>query len=200
MKVPVTASTPHNVNGYAIHARSENTDAAYFEGSTHFIRWITMDELQAGGLAANQMCLNGSNQIATCSSSLRYKTNVQAFTRGLDVVSRLRPITFDWKDGGSHDLGLAAEETSAVEPLLTFRHASGEIEGVKYGQLSAVFVNAFKEQQAQIDEQQGLVAALSAANATLTKQNAALDSSAGIRPRAIRLSRLSPSTSSSTRN
>jgi Chaperone of endosialidase len=164
----------HNVAGFAIHARSENTDAAYFEGSTHFTRWITLDELRTGGLAANQMCLNGSNQIATCSSSLRYKENVQAFTRGLDIVSRLRPITFDWKEGGSHDLGLAAEETSAVEPLLTFRNASGEIEGVKYGQLSAVFVNAFKEQQAQIDEQQELVAALNAENATLTKQNAAL--------------------------
>ncbi len=43
---------------------------------------------------------------------------------------------------------------TALEPLLTFRNQQGEIEGVKYNQLSAVFVNGFKEQQQQIKELQ----------------------------------------------
>ena len=51
------------------------------------------------------------------------------------------------------DIGLGAEEVEQVEPLLTFRNANGEIEGVKYNQLSAVFINALKEQQAQIERQ-----------------------------------------------
>lgn len=58
-----------------------------------------------------------------------------------------------WKKGGMRDIGLGAEEVEKVEPLLTFRNSKGEIEGVKYSQLSAVFINAFKEQQSQITNQ-----------------------------------------------
>jgi hypothetical protein len=52
------------------------------------------------------------------------------------------------------DVGLGAEDVERVEPLLTFRNDKGEIEGVKYNQLSAVFVNAIRDQQAQIERQQ----------------------------------------------
>ena len=62
------------------------------------------------------------------------------------------------------DIGLAAEEVNKVEPLLTFRNDKGEIEGVKYNKLSAVFINAIKEQQAQIE---GLRRANLALNARL---------------------------------
>ena len=65
--------------------------------------------------------------------------------------------------------GNSAEDVERVEPLLTFRNDKGEIEGVKYNQLSAVFVNAIRDQQTQIErqqkqitEQQGELAALKA--------------------------------------
>ncbi|HEY6122526.1 MAG TPA: tail fiber domain-containing protein, partial [Pyrinomonadaceae bacterium] len=106
-------------------------------------------------LGNSPLCLNASNQIAFCNiSSLRYKTNVHSFLDGLSIINKLRPISFDWKDGGLHDVGLAAEEVDRVAPLFAFRNNKGEIEGVKYNQLSAVFINAFKEQQAQILKQQ----------------------------------------------
>jgi len=53
---------------------------------------------------------------------------------------------------------LGAEDVEQVEPLLTFRNDKGEIEGVKYNQLSAVFVNAITEQQAHIQRQQEQIA------------------------------------------
>src|ERR1700686_391625 len=73
---------------------------------------------------------------------------------GKEIVNRLRPIALTWKQAGMRDIGLAAEEVEQVEPLLTFRNDKAEIEGVKYNQLSAVFINAIKEQQAQIKQQQ----------------------------------------------
>jgi len=77
------------------------------------------------------------------------------------------------------DIGLGAEEVEKVAPLLTFRNAKGEIEGVKYNQLSAVFVNAFKEQQAQIELQQTRNAAqqleIKRQQAQIEKQQRALD-------------------------
>ena len=101
------------------------------------------------------LCANTSNnRVAVCTSSLRYKENVQTFRAGLDIIQRLRPISFTWKEGRIKDIGLGAEEVDKVEPLLTFRNPKGEVEGVRYSQLSAVFINAFKEQQAQIQQQQ----------------------------------------------
>ncbi|MFZ1700451.1 MAG: tail fiber domain-containing protein [Pyrinomonadaceae bacterium] len=93
-------------------------------------------------------------QLATCSSSLRYKSQVRTFTRGLDVVSRLRPIRFDWNDGGVEDLGFGAEDVAEVEPLLATYNDKAEVEGVKYRQITTVLVNAVNEQQAQIQRQQ----------------------------------------------
>lgn len=43
---------------------------------------------------------------------------------------------------------------NAVEPLLATRSALGEIEGVKYKQITTVLVNAVNEQQKIIDAQQ----------------------------------------------
>jgi len=117
------------------------------------------DIMSIGTYVANNggpaLCANTSNnRIALCTSSLRYKTNVVSFQHGLDIIQRLRPISFTWREGGMSDIGLGAEEVDKVEPLLTFRNNQGEIEGVRYNQLSAVFINAFKEQQAQIAQQQ----------------------------------------------
>jgi hypothetical protein len=98
--------------------------------------------------------------ITTCttsSSSLRYKTDLQPFVGGLDVINRLNPITFTRKREGTRDVGLAAEEVEKAEPLLAFRNDKGEIEGVKYELLGVVFINAFKEQQAQTRRQQELI-------------------------------------------
>jgi hypothetical protein len=85
---------------------------------------------------------------------------VRRFSGGLDIVRRLRPIAFTWKQDGMQDVGLGAEDVERVEPLLTFRNDKGEIEGVKYNQLSAMFVNAIREQQAQIERQQVQIEAL----------------------------------------
>ncbi|HEY0378388.1 MAG TPA: tail fiber domain-containing protein [Pyrinomonadaceae bacterium] len=111
-----------------------------------------------GSAGSTTLCRNATKQIATCSSSLRYKTMVRPFTGGLELVKRLRPISFAWKTDGAPDLGLGAEEVAAVEPRLVTLNEQGEVEGVKYDRLSAVFINAFKEQQAQIKQLKELVA------------------------------------------
>ena len=114
----------------------------------------TLQAMLLSGGSANICESPGSPVLRFCSSSLRYKKQVHAFAGGLDIVNRLRPIAFTWKENNVKDVGLGAEDVAKVDPLFTFRNDKGEIEGVKYNQLSAVFVNAFKEQQAQISLQQ----------------------------------------------
>jgi hypothetical protein len=78
---------------------------------------------------------------------------VRPFLSGLEIVNRLRPITFTWKQDGTRDLGLGAEDVAAVEPLLVIRNEKGEVEGVKYDHLNVVLVNSIKEQQEEIKQQ-----------------------------------------------
>ena len=132
---------------------------AQYDGSTYQDRLVINPDGSVmvavlGSAGSTQLCRNDSYQLAICSSSLRYKTNVARFAGGLNIINRLRPISFTWKQSGARDIGLGAEEVATVDSLFVTRNSRGEIEGVKYDRLSAVFINAFKEQQAQIEKQQ----------------------------------------------
>ncbi len=132
-------------------------------GSIHFREGnVTQMVIQPGGIvqlfglgAAGgvPLCFNPFNQISLCSSSLRYKTNINRFSQGMSFVQQLHPITFDWKEGGMKDVGFGAEDIEKIDPRFVTYNDKGEVEGVKYDRLSVAFVNAFKEQQKQIEEQ-----------------------------------------------
>jgi hypothetical protein len=128
---------------------------------------IALAELGTGGetpLCHNIDSGNDSSfhTIATCGSSLRYKTGVHNFTPGLDLLSRLRPVSFRWKGSGREDFGLVAEDVAEVEPLLVTRNERGEVEGVKYDRLGVVLLNAVREQQRQIEERDARIELLEA--------------------------------------
>lgn len=129
----------------------------------------TVSVATLGSAGSTALCRNASNVIATCSSSLKYKTSVSGFTDGLSIVRKLRPITFSWRDGGMKDVGFAAEEVNAVEPLLTTYNDRGEIEGVKYAQITTVLVNAVTEQDKKITEQQKEIELLKKQLAAMTQ-------------------------------
>jgi hypothetical protein len=141
-----------SLSNSVVLGRPDGSDAVRIPGAVLIDGSLVVHTLGSAG--STQICLNAADRFAPCSSSLRYKTNVKTFLSGLDVVKRLRPITFNWKDGGLEDLGFGAEEVFQIEPRLTVFNRKGEIEGVKYNQLTTVLVNAVNEQQAQIEAQQ----------------------------------------------
>lgn len=104
-----------------------------------------------GTAGSSTLCRNASNQISACSSSLRYKTGIHGFSDGLSFINKLRPISYLWKDGGMKDVGFGAEDIAKIDARFVTYNDKGEVEGVKYDRMSAVFVNAFKEQQKQIE-------------------------------------------------
>jgi hypothetical protein len=56
-------------------------------------------------------------------------------------------VEFTWKgDESDRDFGFVAEEVESIDPLLVTYNAQGQVEGVKYKQITAVLVNALKEQ------------------------------------------------------
>ena len=126
--------------------RSSGADLVRIPGS------LALLELSTGGITP--LCRNAFSLVATCSSSARYKSNIARFERGLDLIRRLRPVSFSWNDGGKPDLGLVAEDVARIEPLLTTTNDKGEVEGVKYDRVGVALINAVKEQQNQIEQLQ----------------------------------------------
>jgi hypothetical protein len=97
------------------------------------------------------VCFNAAGDLLNCNfSTLRAKTNVHTFRPGLDIVRRLRPISFNWKESGQPGVGLGAEEVAEVAPSLVERNSNGEVAGVKYERLNLLLINAIKEQQQQL--------------------------------------------------
>lgn len=100
-------------------------------------------------------------------SDARLKTNIAPIREAVQKVSRLRGVTFDWVGGmaarpgfqARHDMGFVAQEVEQVLPELV----RTEIDGYKslaYQQITAVLVEAVKEQQAMIDALRAEVAEL----------------------------------------
>lgn len=126
------------------------------EGSIGVSGIISVQLADGGVTPVCAIGLPGSSikALSNCSSSIRYKTAVRPFTSGLSLLSRLRPVTYNWKSNGLHDIGFIAEEVAEAEPLLATYNERGQIEGVKYGQITTVLVNSVKELRAQIELQQ----------------------------------------------
>ena len=98
--------------------------------------------------------ITSSGQLGTLASSERYKVGVETMGAATNKVQELRPVTYRLKSdpAGSLQYGLIAEEVAKVYPDLVFRNAEGEIEGVRYEELTPILLN--DAQQARKDMRQ----------------------------------------------
>ena len=86
-------------------------------------------------------------------SSRRWKTNIETINGAVDKVQRLRGVYFDWKENGKRDLGMIAEEVGEVVPeVVAYEENGKDATSVDYARLTALLVEAVKEQQSQIRE------------------------------------------------
>ena len=88
------------------------------------------------------------------------KTDTKLFTGGIEILKRLQPVSFRWKENDSTGIGLNAEEVAAVDAQLVARDENGEISKVSESSLNVVLINAVKQQQEQIEAQAAQIAAL----------------------------------------
>jgi len=84
-------------------------------------------------------------------SSGRWKTNIRTLAGALEKVERLRGVSYDRKADGKHEIGVIAEEVGQVVPEVVAYEENGvDAQGVDYSRLTAVLIEAVKEQQVQI--------------------------------------------------
>jgi hypothetical protein len=104
-------------------------------------------------------------------SSRRWKTNIHTLPNALAKVERLRGVTYDQKDSGKHEIGVIAEEVGAVVPeIVTYEPNGQDARGVDYARLTALLIEATKQQQREIQQQRNALRAQSAAIRELKTQ------------------------------
>ena len=88
-------------------------------------------------------------------SSRRWKTNIQTLPDALSRVERLRGVSYDLKDSGKHEIGVIAEEVGQVVPeVVSYEKNGKDAAGVDYSRLTALLIEAVKQQQKQLALQQ----------------------------------------------
>jgi hypothetical protein len=92
-------------------------------------------------------------------SDIRYKKNLSELDNTLQNIQKLRGVYFYWNKekypelivGEEKQIGVIAQEVEKVYPELVKTDAEG-FKSVDYSKLSAVLIEAVKEQQTQIDD------------------------------------------------
>jgi len=90
-------------------------------------------------------------------SSARHKTNVHTLENPVQTLKQLRGVSYDWKGTGQNDVGFIAEEVGAIVPEVVSFGKDGRAEGIDYGRLTSVLVEAMKQQQSEIEKLQSVV-------------------------------------------
>jgi len=91
-------------------------------------------------------------------SSRRWKRDIQPLQGALGKVQRLNGVSYTYTVNGTHDIGMIAEEVGKVVPeVVSYEENGKDARGIDYARLTALLVEAVKEQQREIQQQQGQV-------------------------------------------
>ena len=144
-------SNSHITNTYDsgyLHIKSDNISLA--------ARSVGENMLLASKNGAVTLFYDGSTRLATTSagvtvtgivdstSDIKLKENIKTIENSLDKVLKLRGVEFDWKESKEHSIGVIAQEVEEVLPELV--HETKGTKTVSYGNITAVLIEAIKEQ------------------------------------------------------
>jgi hypothetical protein len=104
------------------------------------------------GTAAN-LVVDNSGYLYRSTSSLKYKTNVRDYDKGLDIINQMRPVYYNGKnDGNTQFAGLIAEEVHALGLTEFVQYANdGSPDALSYPNMVALLVKGIKELKAELD-------------------------------------------------
>ena len=120
----------------------------------------TSDPLIFGDFAEGKIQINGNLYATgeiTSISDMSLKSNLAPIISGLEIINSINGYYFDWKDEAQslynftdkRQIGLMAQELEKVLPLLVAVSPKG-YKSVNYSKLTAVLVEAMKEQNSQV--------------------------------------------------
>lgn len=107
---------------------------------------------------------NDSTGAYTATSDARMKDNIKDSSNALDIISKIKVRSYDWKSNGNYEpFGLIAQELNEVAPTYVSKPTDDKNDkwGVSKAELVPMLIKAIQEQQAQIQEQQAQIELLS---------------------------------------
>lgn len=117
-------------------------------------------------------------------SSRRWKANIHTLEGALGKVGRLRGVSYDVEATGKREVGVIAEEVGAIVPeVVTWEENGKDAQGVDYSRLTALLIEATKEQQALIQKQQAQIDQLILQVKSIQRTSFGTNSEAGTGPR-----------------
>jgi len=159
VRLNVVGSNTTSAN-YAIYAENSSNSlllAVRNDGAVYAPSWYSSTSASAANVYVDSYGV-----LYRSTSSLRYKSDVQNATHGLEEVLKLRSVTYRGKSDGEQVFGgLIAEEVDAagLKEFVVY-DKEGQPDGLHYGHMVALLTKAIQEQQQQIDALKAEVAAL----------------------------------------
>ena len=96
----------------------------------------------------------------TASSDQRIKSNVQTLANALDIVSRLRGVSYTRNDQKQDGIGFIAQEVQNILPQVVRSATHDGMLSIAYGNMTGLLVEAIKQQQQQIQSLEKRIQAL----------------------------------------
>lgn len=134
----IFATTPYNASGGSVERMRINSDGEVGIGTSN-----PSEKLHVIGniLASGDI---------TAFSDSRIKENIETLPNALESVKQMRGVTYNKIGEEKQSIGVIAQEVQSVLPELVSEHNDGML-SVAYGNITAVLIEAIKEQQNQID-------------------------------------------------
>ena len=138
--------------GMLVQGDITSTGSGDFDGNVYSGASITLNA-GTGKIDASTAAFTGNVDAAsfTTTSSRRWKTNIKPIDSPLQLIRNLNGVRFDWNNKDlKNDIGLIAEEVNEVLPTLVNKDGN-MINGVDYGRITALLIEAVKELAQKIE-------------------------------------------------
>ena len=121
--------------------------------------------IRVRSLSANPgspLYITANGELTSSVSDVRLKRDIRTISNALDKTLSLRGVMYYWQDPDypQREIGLIAQEVEEVLPEVVFINSSTGYKGVKYAEILAVLIEAIREQQTEIGNQQDEIQAL----------------------------------------
>jgi hypothetical protein len=151
-------------SGFAIIIQNSSNNNLILARNDGLISFPKTASTWTTGNAANAWINPSGGDLYRSTSSIKYKKNVQDYTKGLAEVMQLRPVSYEGKgniDADKTFAGLIAEEVQELGLTEFVQYAEdGTPDALAYQNMVALLTKAIQEQQAIIESQEQRIAYL----------------------------------------
>jgi hypothetical protein len=139
-------------NGYAALVNDNTTTATVYPLWAESVAGLLVEsKISSTKLTFNPSTGRLSATDLNSLSDIRLKENVAGLSNALDIVEKLNPVKFTWKDTKINAYGVIAQEIQLILPELVEEDTHTGLKSVSYTQLVPILLKAIQELKQQVN-------------------------------------------------